>query len=96
MMLTEIYRSGKREGMYLYVEKGKDLTELPEALLKQFGRAELAMTLVLSATKKLANADVETVMAQLQSQGYYLQMPPTGILGEAYMQQVRNEKMPLT
>jgi uncharacterized protein YcgL (UPF0745 family) len=72
----EIYRSGKKPDMYLYVRQGVSLGSLPAALLQQFGKAELAMSLELSPERKLARANVEQVMRSLEDQGYYLQMPP--------------------
>jgi len=92
-IIAQIYRSKKKEGMYLYTRKDFNLDELPEALRKQFGAAERAMTLMLDAQKKLAQADVEKVIASIESQGFYLQMPPTGIIDENYMRQIPNDKL---
>lgn len=75
-VITDIYRSLKKQGLYLYVKKGQDLAELPEVLIKQFGKAEFAMTLVLQEDRKLARADAKEVLAALESQKFYLQMPP--------------------
>ncbi len=75
-LIVSIYRSPKREGTYLYVEKAKGLERVPEALLQQFGKPELAMTLALTAERKLARADAGKVMAAVSEQGYFLQMPP--------------------
>lgn len=62
--------------MYLYVKKGYSLEQLPDSLRAAFGRAELAMTLLLTAERKLARADVTKVMASIDAQDFYLQMPP--------------------
>jgi uncharacterized protein YcgL (UPF0745 family) len=75
-LIVSVYRSKRKEGMYLYVEKSEGLETLPEPLLKQFGVPEHAMVLVLTPEKKLANADVEKVMQAVQAEGFYLQMPP--------------------
>jgi uncharacterized protein YcgL (UPF0745 family) len=74
--ISTIYRSPKKEGMYLYVEKAEDLARVPDALLKQFGKPEQAMTLLLHADRVLARVDVKKVMAAIDEQGYFLQMPP--------------------
>ena len=71
-----IYRSKKRSGMYLYVPSNKPLDELPEALMQLFGRAEHSMDLVLTETRTLAREDIHQVLANLQEQGFHLQMPP--------------------
>ena len=44
--ICTIYRSPKKEGMYLYVDKAEDLARVPEALLQSFGKPEQAMTLL--------------------------------------------------
>jgi len=75
-LLCSVYRSSKKEGMYLYVRRGTDLATLPEGLMKVFGLPGHALDLLLSAEKKLARADSATVMAQIREQGFYLQMPP--------------------
>jgi hypothetical protein len=62
--------------MYLYVAKEEGLNRVPEALLKQFGKPELAMTLLLHEERKLQLADINKVMASIQEQGFFLQMPP--------------------
>ncbi|MFD1803370.1 YcgL domain-containing protein [Mixta tenebrionis] len=75
-MFCVIYRSPLRDQTYLYVEKKDDFSRVPEALLRGFGKPQLAMVLPLERTKKLANADLEKVKQSLQEQGYYLQLPP--------------------
>ncbi len=75
-MICTVYRSARHEGMYLYVPKSEDLSRVPEALLQRFGKAELAMTLLLHPERQLARVDVGKVLDELQDQGFYLQMPP--------------------
>jgi uncharacterized protein YcgL (UPF0745 family) len=90
--ICSIYRSAKVEGMYLYVDKAEGLARVPEALLQRFGKAELAMTLLISSTRKLARADAATVLAAIAQQGFFLQLPPqaehdsitTHIINEAF------------
>lgn len=74
--ICTIYRSPKKDGMYLYVDKGEDLKRVPANLLKKFGKPELAMTLVISPDKKLARVEAKTVLAALSELGYFLQIPP--------------------
>ena len=81
-VISEIYRSPKEEGMYLYVKKADGLTRVPEALLQRFGKPQQAMVLVLTADKKLARASAEKVIESLENQGYYLQMPPLSLQDE--------------
>ena len=73
--ICSIYRSSKKQEMYLYVKKDTVLTDLPEPLMQQFGEPALVMDLLLHAERKLARADVTTVMDKIAEQGFYLQMP---------------------
>lgn len=75
-VMCSIYRSKRKQGMYLYVPRKTDLADLPDSLMQLFGKAELAMDLVLSEERTLAREDIHKVLANLQSQGYHLQMPP--------------------
>ncbi|WP_461520626.1 YcgL domain-containing protein [Porticoccus sp.] len=86
--LCKIYRSSKKEGMYLYVDRVEDLTRIPDVLLQRFGKPELAMTIALSPERKLVRADVVKVLTAIAEQGFYLQMPPTP---EQYMQEMRDK-----
>lgn len=91
-LICEVFRSPKHEGMYLYVEKAKGLTKVPEALLSRFGKPKAAMVLLLDETKTLARADVAKVMQGITEQGFYLQLPP---VKDDYMQEIhlKNSKM---
>ena len=76
LLIASVYRSPKKEGMYLYVEKSQGLNKVPETLLKVFGDPEHAMTLALKPERKLAQVDVGEVIKQIEEQGFFLQMPP--------------------
>lgn len=75
-LLCSIYRSPRKQGMYLYVPRAKGITELPEQLLKLFGKPEHAMDMVLTEQRKLAREDIHKVLENLQTQGFHLQLPP--------------------
>ncbi|GGY65544.1 YcgL domain-containing protein [Cellvibrio zantedeschiae] len=75
-IICQIYRSPKEEGMYLYVKKEDGISKVPEELLRLFGTPQPAMVLLLTPEKKLARVSVEKVAESLESQGYYLQLPP--------------------
>ncbi|SJN54118.1 YcgL domain-containing protein [Vibrio ruber] len=74
-MLCSIYKSPKKEGTYLYIEKKDDFSKVPEALLQMFGRPVLVMTMSL-AGKTLASVDIEKVQQSLIDDGFFLQLPP--------------------
>ncbi len=75
-ILCSVFRSPKKEGMYLYVRKNEGVDELPEPLLRQFGTPGHVMDLLLTRDRKLARVEVVDVMAAIHEQGFYLQMPP--------------------
>ncbi len=92
-LICSIYRSARKEGMYLYVDKKDGLKQVPEALMALFGRAELAMSLLLKEDKVLARVDAKSVLAAIQDQGYYLQMPPVEEFDEMTALAEKNSKL---
>ncbi len=75
-MICQVYRSSRREGMYLYVDRSSGLDELPEALLATFGEPQAVMVLHLTPERRLARARAADILDSIQAQGYYLQLPP--------------------
>ncbi|AXR07085.1 YcgL domain-containing protein [Salinimonas sediminis] len=75
-MLCAVYKTRKKEGMFLYVPKKEDFSAVPEALMAQFGRPELVMLLPLNKREALGRVDKATLIAALNDQGFYLQIPP--------------------
>ncbi|MFK8043188.1 YcgL domain-containing protein [Congregibacter sp.] len=75
-LLCEVFRSPKKEGMYLFVKREEGLARVPETLLAMFGSPESALVFALESSRKLALADAATVLAALESEGFYVQMPP--------------------
>ncbi|PLW69474.1 YcgL domain-containing protein [Pseudohalioglobus lutimaris] len=75
--LIEVFSSSRKEEMYLYVDKAAGMEAVPEVLMKQFGEPRSVMTLLLEPERKLARVDTREVMAAIEDQGFFLQMPPT-------------------
>ncbi|WP_428622707.1 YcgL domain-containing protein [Sedimenticola sp.] len=71
-----IYRSSKKDEMYLYLARQDAFEDVPEPLLKRFGTPMLVMELELHPNRNLAREDVQKVIGNLQRIGYHLQMPP--------------------
>ncbi len=74
--ICSIYKSPRKNEMYLYVLKSDALERIPEGLLTVFGKPVHAFDLVLSPERALAREDINTVLEHLDTQGYHLQMPP--------------------
>ncbi len=71
-----IYKTAKRDGLYLYVKEQDDFSDVPPEVMQQFPKPEHVFDLELSASRSLARVDVMVVMKNLETEGFYLQMPP--------------------
>lgn len=78
-MFCFIYKSLKKEHLYLYVDKKDDFSKVPEALFNSFGKMEFVMDLELSPQRKLAKEEVGKVIDSLKTKGFFVQLPPTNI-----------------
>ena len=72
-----IYKSLKKEELYLYLQKKDDFSEIPEPLFNSLGRIEFVMELEITPDRKLAREDANNVLSSLQDKGFFVQMPPT-------------------
>jgi len=70
-----IYKGRKKPDTYLYVESADNFERVPDALIELLGELTHIMDLDLGPQRKLANADINEVRAQLSDVGYFLQMP---------------------
>ena len=71
-----IYKGSKKQDAYLFVVRQDDLSRVPQALLDMLGKLELVMELNLDPERKLAQSDPAEIIGRLETQGYYLQLPP--------------------
>jgi uncharacterized protein YcgL (UPF0745 family) len=71
-----IYKSLKKDQLYIYLQDKDDFSAVPEDLFKSLGRLQFVMELQLTPERKLAKEDVNKVMRQLENKGFYIQMPP--------------------
>jgi len=84
-----VYKTSKRHGAYLYLSASTLLDALPESLQQLFsGRVEV-LQLTLTATTRLASEDALQVLANLQRDGFHLQLErsPTADLLETMKNQ---------
>ncbi len=75
-MKCYIYKSSKKEQLYLYLPTRDDFEAVPPILMETMGAAAFVMELELTPERKLARADSAEVIAGLKEKGFYLQMPP--------------------
>ena len=71
-----IYKSLKKDYLYLYIPNKDDFSNVPEALFKHLGKMEFVMDLELSPERKLAQEDAGKVIECLMEQGFFVQLPP--------------------
>jgi len=71
-----IYRSTRKDEMYLYLAAEETFDEVPDLLLQRFGRPQFVMQLELTPARRLARVETSAVITALREQGYFLQMPP--------------------
>ena len=76
-MQCVVYRSAVRAYTYLYLRAGLEMEELPADLRKALGPLDKVMDLNLTPDRQLAQEDTATVLANLASQGWHLQLPPS-------------------
>ena len=74
--ICAVYRSRRNPVTYIYVDHHEGLSRVPEALQRELGGTERAMTLVLTPQRRLARTSAAEVLRAIREQGYYLQMPP--------------------
>lgn len=88
-MHCDIYKSSKKDEMYLYIARPDypddadvldPLAVVPATLKQAFGRATFVMHLELSPERKLARVNVIDVLDAFKQQGYFLQLPPEGLI----------------
>ena len=71
-----IYKSLKKDYLYLYIAKQDDFSKVPDALFKHLGKLEFVMAMDLTPERKLAREDAGKVIESLKEQGFFVQLPP--------------------
>ncbi len=83
-MHCTVLRASRRTEMYVYVRNQAsgeaDLAVLSESLLQALGRLTPVMTLDLAQRDRLARVSIEQVREALQTQGFFVQVPPDGLI----------------
>ncbi|RBP52675.1 YcgL domain-containing protein [Arenicella xantha] len=81
-----VYKGAKKDDYYLFLpdefEESAPPAALPEVILQLLGELSLVVEVELTADRKLPQADVSQVIGDIQSQGFYLQMPKKDMRAE--------------
>jgi uncharacterized protein len=71
-----IYRSSKKEELYLFLAKEDDFDAVPPEVMKGIGTPQKAMVLELGPDSKMARSNPAEVLENLKQRGFHLQLPP--------------------
>ena len=81
-LVCEVFKSSRKDEMYLYIDKRQGLAHVPEQLLETFGKPVPVFTMILTPEKSLSRVNAADVVEGIKEKGFYLQMPPPK---EAYL-----------
>lgn len=76
LLLVSVYKSPKKDEMFLYVPKADGLGKVPTVLLEMFGAPQHVMDIPLRPGRDLARVSEARLREELAAKGFYLQMPP--------------------
>jgi uncharacterized protein YcgL (UPF0745 family) len=76
-MNAYIYKSSRKAELYLYITQKDDFSNVPQALYDSMGKEPIfVMEIELTPERKLARENVTTVIKNLETKGFHLQIPP--------------------
>jgi uncharacterized protein YcgL (UPF0745 family) len=76
-MNAYIYKSSRKAELYIYITQKDDFSNVPQALYDSMGKEPIfVMEIELTPERKLARENVDTVISNLETQGFHLQIPP--------------------
>lgn len=85
-MQCYVYKGKNKEDYFVYLAQELDLKSpeqhLPSAILALLGELSLVLEFELSPTRSLSQANAEQVLADIEEQGFYLQMPKKDMRAE--------------
>ena len=81
-----VYKGDRKHDYYLYlpheITDSSPPDDVPDVVLNLLGELTLVIEFELSADRSLAQADAKHVLADINAQGFYLQMPKRDMLAE--------------
>ena len=89
-MLCHIYRSNLKLDTYLYLAVRDDFSAIPAELLRVFGTPEYSFSFKLEPDRRLAKEDAAEVLANLEKQGYHLQLQSDELIEEMLARKATN------
>ncbi len=81
-----VYKGEKKDDHFVYLNKELNIEQpeqcLPTAIIELLGSLSLVLDFELTAERKLPQAEATQVLNDIQSQGFYLQMPKKDMRAE--------------
>lgn len=71
-----VYKSLRKAETYVFLKSAEKFDVLPGPIAEQLGTLAFVIEIELCSERKLARANVDEVMVNLDAQGYHLQFPP--------------------
>ncbi len=85
-MQCYVYKGDRKDDHYIYLAEELNVNEpdksLPAAITKLLGGLTFVLDFELTHERKLPQADAHQVLADIESQGFYLQMPKKDLRAE--------------
>ena len=79
-MHAYVYKSQRKADTYVYLATRDDFGRVPEPLRSQLGELRFVLEVALTPERRLAQADVEVVRANLAGRGFHVQFPPNAVV----------------
>ncbi len=76
-MRCHAYKSRARADTYVFLATAEGFEVLPEALREHLGELDAVTSFELTPQRRLPRIEADRLMAALQTQGYWLQLPPS-------------------
>jgi uncharacterized protein YcgL (UPF0745 family) len=92
-MRTYVYRCSKKPDMYIYLAKKDNFSKLPEGIVNSLGIIEFSMELEVTTDTKLARENSGTIIENLASCGFHIQLPKETSIEELMAKISRNKRV---
>lgn len=86
IMQCFVYKSLKKDELYLYIDRKDDFSKLPEPVFKSLSPLQFVLELELTPERRLAREDAGKVIDSLETKGFFVQMPPVLVPGSDKVQ----------
>ena len=74
---VDVFKTPRRPNTFLYLPQGLPSEDWPEGLAAIFSEPPKLLTLLFTPAQPLAMQTAAEVISALQTQGYFLQVPPS-------------------